>query len=1065
MADFIASATPKANSPSPVGSSIATFLNTLQTSDYHQWQAYLTPAHIDQVISGIEQTSPHQASTFKLASLKTYFKFMDFYLRKGKTLTNIQAKHFRRQIEAVSPYLFTQDGPLDPNTLSILENSVVALNYLHRAPYQYPLEKAEIAWLHTILQKMQQSPHLTQLEQENGALRAEWLNLFVLYFHQKQLTPAEKVTAIESLLDPFLLANNLQLQASNLSHDQRNYTQNLSWYFLRMITQQARRLNEQHPDLLDITTLRQKLNQQAQILLDKTKNWITQHIQKAEIRSQALQDLKEDYYLNYLQFVYTPQELAAIQSKQDHDSLLKPEDIQIISQASKYPNQKSITILSSQAEQPALEVELHYNALTKAQLEDIQQKFKESYQHFIQAWWGNNRPQPAETGPIKIKMYVADNRETYQRLSPLLGYDGNNGGYALPSAEQDSHHANTYVYQENNGNAWHIRNAEHELAHGLTYYLLGKKGLNLKFPAFIEGLGEYHAHEKDCAHQLDFLKRFEAQDYPSLQAILDMDYSQGAALYHWGHFLVGYMIETQYPERDAIIQAFQSQNEKAITQHLQRFAQTEQAGFVNWLHQRKQQTKQACSVGFPQKTPITNKENTMNTNPHQTASEAMLYEEVIHTVYQYTITEAKQRNLDTIRGLLKKNQSSINPPTAATLSYTPLHYAITAREFDAELIQLLCQYGADPTQADHQGRTAQDLAKVYSRTNELEYAIQSTGFSLIAPASPQSTMQAPIKTEHLSQQASTQSATLDTWEAAKNALIQQDSEQFKHLLPQLGSTIIHTDAAGKNLFHYLAAYGLTHRDFQAFSKQLQAFLEAQGTPTHGDFGLPGASPKMRFSQLLNASDHQGNTPLHLAIQQDNAPMMQTIYTQGGNNSKTNHASYSPEALAKKNTRLTSPLQRMQRTTSIMGAIRQANMKQALELLQAPARIYRQGMSFDIWHREKGPSHYAQTVSGANLLHYAVQYFASDDVLRAIIQKNIAVDSLDSLGNTPLHYAVLVGNPFAVQTLIEQGASITRKNRAGKTPLDLADASLRLEIQSLQPQIQQAYSVPRIAVGG
>ncbi|GMM51367.1 hypothetical protein DASB73_023250 [Starmerella bacillaris] len=100
--------------------------------------------------------------------------------------------------------------------------------------------------------------------------------------------------------------------------------------------------------------------------------------------------------------------------------------------------------------------------------------------------------------------------------------------------------------------------------------------------------------------------------------------------------------------------------------------------------------------------------------------------------------------------------------------------------------------------------------------------------------------------------------------------------------------------------------------------------------------------------------------------------------------------------------------------------------------------------------------------GRTLLHLASLYGNYDVLYSLLDQDNVEIDPLDRLeGNTPLHFAVKfsagdepVGKEV-VNLLIECGADVNIKNKAGKKPIDIARASKLSEITFLLVGAQYA----------
>ena len=75
----------------------------------------------------------------------------------------------------------------------------------------------------------------------------------------------------------------------------------------------------------------------------------------------------------------------------------------------------------------------------------------------------------------------------------------------------------------------------------------------------------------------------------------------------------------------------------------------------------------------------------------------------------------------------------------------------------------------------------------------------------------------------------------------------------------------------------------------------------------------------------------------------------------------------------------------------------------------------------------------------NLLHYAGMTGRTDIVQFLLETLKMNSNTQDTLGNTPLHYAMIAGYPGTVKLLLGAGANKTIKNKKGQTPKSIAKA--------------------------
>lgn len=68
------------------------------------------------------------------------------------------------------------------------------------------------------------------------------------------------------------------------------------------------------------------------------------------------------------------------------------------------------------------------------------------------------------------------------------------------------------------------------------------------------------------------------------------------------------------------------------------------------------------------------------------------------------------------------------------------------------------------------------------------------------------------------------------------------------------------------------------------------------------------------------------------------------------------------------------------------------------------------------------------------LHHIVIGLEQADLRQQLRLNSIYVNTLDSMGRSPLHWATIMGNSAAVGVLLEHGASPTIKDKEKMTPL-------------------------------
>lgn len=122
---------------------------------------------------------------------------------------------------------------------------------------------------------------------------------------------------------------------------------------------------------------------------------------------------------------------------------------------------------------------------------------------------------------------------------------------------------------------------------------------------------------------------------------------------------------------------------------------------------------------------------------------------------------------------------------------------------------------------------------------------------------------------------------------------------------------------------------------------------------------------------------------------------------------------------------------------------------------------------------RGANVNAQENSGTTSLHHAVSIYPHGSKKELVDNMNVIVGLLldngadltlaDNQGNLPLHKAVSSHNIAAIKTLIAKGANTDIKNKAGETPLSLAQKTNKPElINTLKPglAIQESKVAPQ-----
>jgi hypothetical protein len=155
--------------------------------------------------------------------------------------------------------------------------------------------------------------------------------------------------------------------------------------------------------------------------------------------------------------------------------------------------------------------------------------------------------------------------------------------------------------------------------------------------------------------------------------------------------------------------------------------------------------------------------------------------------------------------------------------------------------------------------------------------------------------------------------------------------------------------------------------------------------------------------------HHGNTPLHLAIIEDDMERTKEILAVPGIQvNKVNEDGDTPLYIA----------------------LRGEKQDEVKALLAAPGILVNE--SAGMHHNNSTP------------LHIATQVGNTEIVKALIAKQGIQINKSDQYGLTPLHVAAYFGYVDIVKILLEAGASIEKVNNDGQTPLHMASSEGRVE---------------------
>ena len=212
---------------------------------------------------------------------------------------------------------------------------------------------------------------------------------------------------------------------------------------------------------------------------------------------------------------------------------------------------------------------------------------------------------------------------------------------------------------------------------------------------------------------------------------------------------------------------------------------------------------------------------------------------------------------------------------------------------------------------------------------------------------------------------------------------------------------------------------------------------------------------------INASDESGNTPLHLAVQDERPQIVSFLIANGAKVNVKNNNGQTPLHIAVFNNRF-SRLDNMQNIERLL-------LEHGAEINIQDNKTTPLDIAVDLQLEDtvallisKHPDVNSEHKYGRTLLHIAVD-FKLKDVAKQLIAKGAFVNAKNNLLQTPLHLATTRGSLDIVELLIAKGARVNVRNVNGQTPLYRAIALGHNDIAALL--INNGTDINNIDVSG
>lgn len=366
--------------------------------------------------------------------------------------------------------------------------------------------------------------------------------------------------------------------------------------------------------------------------------------------------------------------------------------------------------------------------------------------------------------------------------------------------------------------------------------------------------------------------------------------------------------------------------------------------------------------------------------------------------------QGKRKTLD----LLLAHGANINHQNA--MKRSALHYV--AMKNQKELMELLLQNGADATLVNSDGSTAFDSAigensiDVIKYLIELKYDINKPNRYGVSPL--------------------------------LHALKNKNVEIAKLLIAKGAS--LNADNIGGTVLHYATLGGS--------SEMIKFFVDEKGfkanvvdedgqTPLHYILDLyytsyldSTISILLKCGADINQKDKKGNTPLLLAVLDDNKYVVRSLVKYGANLDLANLDADFPLQKSFKC--------RENEITQLLldkGANVKAKYRKNYTLLHAIAYGSKDNKKVFIDTLiAKGVDVNAINDYGATPLHKAVE-IRDKEIVEILLRNGANINVVDDGIGSPLHLASTMGELEMVQFLIANGANINLKNKDGKTPVE------------------------------
>lgn len=360
-----------------------------------------------------------------------------------------------------------------------------------------------------------------------------------------------------------------------------------------------------------------------------------------------------------------------------------------------------------------------------------------------------------------------------------------------------------------------------------------------------------------------------------------------------------------------------------------------------------------------------------------------------------------------------------------------LHLA--ASEGDAEITQILLDFGALSQDCNRDGRTPLELAAAGGHTETVLRLVNNIpsrepNDAVLVKAFLEAVKRGDVNTAQIFLSANVRPRKIkEAWKSVAYAA-QSGSLPMMDMMLAQKCNVRGRSPVGWTALHFAASQGHQPMVEKLLALKLSVKAETKKTKeiplhlaiAHGHTGTAMALLAHKDASV-NAKDAENQEPIHHAVRNGDIKLMAALVEEGAKLSNTNKYGWKPIHLAAAYGHVSLLAECMTRGVNIEEKLVAPSFKPEKRTNAAAKRGY--------WAEIRWPH------AGARPLHLALE-FAHDDVASMLISGAAKVDEADSRGWRPLHHAAFACRTEMVRLLLQKGATPDARTDDGHTPLTL-----------------------------